>query len=505
MWSRHAWIRLVVAVAALVALSGVFVPPGVAASVPDRSPSDRPAGQASSTGGHGTRGGAGSTTLRWRELTSGATTCGIATNATGWCWGENSYGQVGSGTTADRRTPYRLPGRWRTLASSELVTCGVRTDGSGWCWGRNVEGSVGNGGFAEATVPSRVPGTWRSLRPGLAVHGITTDGGGWTWGATGQWNQATGLPDGVPTPRRLEGTWLSLADRCGIRTDRSAWCWGPNEFGQVGDNSDEFRPDPVRLRTPGVDQARWASLDADGATRCGLLVDGTGWCWGSNRDAAVGWPDSRDRWAPYRLPGSWRSLQNELGTTCGVQSDGTAWCWGRNDRGQVGDGTQEPRWVPTRLPGTWASVDVWFSGSRVCGIRTGRSGWCWGWNPSGEVGVPTSVGDQLVAHRLPGRWRTLSSDGATCGVRVNRTGWCWGRNEEGAVGDGSGVDRTEPRQLPGLWRSVVSRTFAGALTCGVRRDGSGWCWGTNVFGGVGNGSRADRLRPFLLGRIAPRS
>ena len=75
---------------------------------------------------------------------------------------------------------------------------------------------------------------------------------------------------------------------------------------------------------------------------------------------------------------------------------------------------------------------------------------------------------------LPGAWRELTVDGLnTCGVQTDGTGWCWGYNAFGNVGDGTTDDRLVPTQVAGAWRSITP----GVVTCGIRVDGTGWCWG----------------------------
>ena len=75
---------------------------------------------------------------------------------------------------------------------------------------------------------------------------------------------------------------------------------------------------------------------------------------------------------------------------------------------------------------------------------------------------------------LAGSWRELTVDGLnTCGVRTDGTGWCWGYNASGNVGDGTTDDRLVPTQLAGAWRTISP----GVVTCGIRVDSTGWCWG----------------------------
>src|SRR5438552_18535504 len=68
-----------------------------------------------------------------------AHTCGITTDGTSYCWGDNSDGQLGDGTTSDRSTPAAVPGglSFITVGAGYRHTCGVTNAGAPYCWGRN--------------------------------------------------------------------------------------------------------------------------------------------------------------------------------------------------------------------------------------------------------------------------------------------------------------------------------------------------------------------------------
>lgn len=436
---------------------------------------------------------------RWRSLSAGASyTCGVRLDHSGWCWGRNTFGQLGTGDLTDLNAPRRLPGKWRDIATTfRDSTCGVRTDGSGWCWGTYP----GNGDVS-SKVPVRVPGVWRSLFPisysefsggPVTVNcGIRTDDTAWCRGDNLAGELGTGDPDtpGVPvlTPHQVPGLWRELSDashtQCGIRTDGSGWCWGFNYAGQVGDGSTTDRTSPVQV--PGT----WSSLaPSEQGTTCGIRTDGTGWCWGANREGAVGDGTELDRLTPSQLPGHWQTLSARSSTVCGVQTDGSGWCWGRNGQGQVGNGTKETRLTPDELPGRWRSVSSNYS---TCGVRLDGTGWCWGANFTGNVGDGTTE-DRLTPYRLRGRhWVDLTPGYLACGTRSDKSAWCWGTNGDGALADGTTADRATPHRLPGRWTDFRPGG------CGIRPDHTAWCWGRNSRGQTGSGIDGDVLRPVVL-------
>lgn len=220
----------------------------------------------------------------------------------------------------------------------------------------------------------------------------------------------------------------------------------------------------------------WASVDAGTKHACGIRVDGTVTCWGSNTD----W---QEKYSGQALPpaGAFRSVSAGGYHTCGVWTDGTLACWGSNDNGQA---------APP--PGAFRSVSA--GDHFTCGIRADQSLACWGWNGHGQAAPPTgafrsvsSGHHHACAVRTDGSlvcwgWneygQTTSPSGEfeavsaglfhTCGLRTNNTVTCWGGNEAGQA--------TPP---PGPFGSVGA---GGSSSCGVRPDGSITCWGANQHG-----------------------
>jgi alpha-tubulin suppressor-like RCC1 family protein len=89
-----------------------------------------------------------------------------------------------------------------------------------------------------------------------------------------------------------------------------------------------------------------------------------------------------------------------------------------------------------------------------------------------------------------------------CATTFDGVAYCWGSNTFGQLGDGtSGNDRTRPvRVAGGLAFSAVASN--GYHTCGITTRSRAYCWGFNVYGGLGDGTTEERDTPVPV--VSPR-
>ncbi len=289
---------------------------------------------------------------------------------------------------------------------------------------------------------------------------------------------------------------------CETRSDGTAWCWGRNNFGQLGDGTTTTRSSPVRVGTA----TDWVSVTTSGSSACATREDGSLWCWGLNNFGQLGIGRTAPKVRPVRVGDvrSWTSVSNGWFHTCATRSNGTLWCWGLNNRGQVGDGTTTLRGHPTQVgtARTWASVTA--GGFHTCATRTDGTAWCWGQNVFGQLGN-TDVDPRTSPVRVGtlDTWVQLNASWAhTCGVTSDGAGRCWGLNNRGQLGDGSRALRRTPVLVSGdrIWTSIST---GDATTCGLDNVGGAYCWGSGRYGQVGDGQRQDRLVPALVASSHP--
>jgi alpha-tubulin suppressor-like RCC1 family protein len=456
----------------------------------------------------------------------GETNCALRSGGAAYCWGDNTYGQFGDGTTTSKNAPSLVSGpySWASIstkfnaAATMATTCGVTTSGAGYCWGSNNYGQIGDGTTTNRTVPTAVSGgyTWASISVGdFDTCGVTTTGTGYCWGFNGYGEDGTGVTSQNTTPAAVTGsyTWASIsagyAIACGITTSHVAYCWGWNAYGQVGDNSTTTRPSPTAV----AGSYSFNSISAGAYDVCGVTTTGVGYCWGYNAVGEVGDGSTTQRPAPTAVSGSytWTAIMSGTANTCGLTTSGDIYCWGLNNTGEIGNGTTTNSSTPTAIVAgnnKFSSLSVKGNGASGidgtnCALTTGSVEYCWGNNVKSQIGdrsttarsKPTAVNWVNVNVAT-----TISSGGRTnCAIRGNGVAYCWGDNSSGQVGDGSTAPRAQPSMVIGgyTWASIstgYNPTTGDATTCGVTTSGAGYCWGSNKAGQVGVDLRAQFLR-----------
>ncbi|MGI8702021.1 MAG: RCC1 domain-containing protein [Nocardioidaceae bacterium] len=334
--------------------------------------------------------------------------CGIRLNGTLWCWGADKSGELGDGGRSPQFHPVQVGTRtdWVAVMAGHNTGCAIPEDGSLWCWGRGDHGQLGNGDTGIVRTPVRVATAtdtgWLAISGSNGGYGYATD-----------------------------------SHTCGVRADGTAWCWGQNDLGQVGNGTQNDQLTPTRVgRSNG-----WTSVSAGNGMSCGTRAGGGLWCWGTGD---LGNGANERELSPVRIGTSshWATVSVGAGHTCGTRTDGTLWCWGWNGTGAVGDGTTTERFTPVQVgtKTTWVSVTA--GSASTCGTRADGAALCWGANASGQLGNGTQA-DTTVPVKVEGGPPAWSVDVTTrylhsCGVGRNHTLWCWGFNKYGEVGSGTG-------------------------------------------------------------------
>ena len=373
---------------------------------------------------------------------------------------------------------------------------------------------LGNGGYVgfrngsgtSTHVVADVAGYYKGDTPApLKVTAVATgwyhtcaisSGEVWCWGRNNYGQLGNGNTTDSMTPVRTGVTGATAvvageAHTCAV-ANGNVWCWGLNANGQLGDNSGIDRSKPVL-----VPNLTGVTAIAAGKQHTCVVAGGSVWCWGWNSNGQLGDRSTTQRLGPVSVTGLSGAIAVTAGYehTCAVTTAGTVRCWGYNYYGQLGDGTISDSLAPVTVSGLIGASAVAAGRLHTCAIASGTVK-CWGYNGDGQLGDGTNANKPLPATvlGLTGVTSLAAGDGHNCAVSGASTASCWGENSYGQLGTGDTTDRTSPASVSGL--SPVQTIVAGYTTsCALTTTGAMSCWGQNDYGQLGDGTTNDSNNP----------
>jgi alpha-tubulin suppressor-like RCC1 family protein len=288
-----------------------------------------------------------------------------------------------------------------------------------------------------------------------------------------------------------------LEHTCALTADGFAYCWGSNEFGQLGvplDTSrcqrDDRLIDCQRQPRAVTGSLRFQRISAGARHTCALALDSRIYCWGDNLRGALGDPTVRQSFVPGTIASSALFMDVAAGGlhSCGLRTDGAILCWGANEFLQlgtsgVGSGSAIPVATATLL--RFASVSA--GEQRTCARTADGASYCWG-----AMWVRSLAGEEFLrAQGTPDRvqppdaFQFLSAGAnTTCGITPNFTAFCWEANPAGGIGDGTTIGSADPVAVRS-GRALVDISTGLLHTCAVADSGHAYCWGAGDLGQLG--------------------
>jgi len=451
-------------------------------------------------------------------------TCAIISDNSLWCWGSNWYGQLGLGFSGGNiNTPQKVMEEVASVSVGENHTCSMKQDNSPLCWGNNWWGQIGDGTNIQrvSPYPVKISDIVISVSSGYEhTCALMSDRSLWCWGKNSEGQLGSGSsrnycggwwPNCNKNPTKIMDDVVQFSagayHTCAVKTDGSLWCWGYNNWGQIGDGSFSNRNIPTLIMSSGV-----SSVAAGVEHTCAVKQDGALWCWGRNFEGQLGLDPSVTSFTttPQQiLPGGVIRVVTGGYHTCAVMDNLTLWCWGANWEGQLGNDSWSSTYTPSQVMagGFPLYVSSVAAGERhTCAVDTAGNLLCWGNNWFGQVGDGTTSHKNSPVLIASGFLYVSAGWRHTCAVKQDGSLWCWGRNMEGQIGDGNtpGSDDcsiwdfgNDCNKFPTYIASDVTAVSVGARhTCATKQNGSLWCWGDNNWGQLGNGTRVRKTTPY---------
>jgi len=410
---------------------------------------------------------------RWRTVSAGLDhTCAIAAlDGTGYCWGSNNAGELGTGLTtaalplSSRPLAIATSHKFNELQAGDAHTCGEEAQVNLLCWGSRIHGalgdgpcgggSIGCGGFDASEIPVTVVSDGNLDTAQLRIEQLLV-------GGTYTCILARARFGFISRVRRMRcwGTHSANDNTDGVTFDSTAAAAVPLPPSQFADQTTDF----VEAAAGGEHVCAKPSI---------LYLNFRVICMGLNFGGELGYgPVEVSSWNPiYSHPDGFKvpvgyadSSGNAIGEgiplsglaagrnhTCAFDAVGVV-CWGSNSSGQLG----QPAFgftghgYPLRASVAVTLVSLVAGGQHTCGLTAAGAAYCWGSNSNGQLGNGTIGGTNSVAAPVSGglTFVSLSAGGAyTCGVSPNGAIYCWGANASGQLGDGTTTDRGTPTRV----------------------------------------------------------
>jgi alpha-tubulin suppressor-like RCC1 family protein len=331
--------------------------------------------------------------------------CAVSIQGEVKCWGKNSNGQLGDGSTANRLAPVAVA--WNTqfnsIGAGDIHTCGVTVTGYIACWGSNSYGQLGDGTTTQRLVP-------------VLVSGISN---------------AVSVSAGA-------------SHSCAVLSTGGVRCWGNNVGGKLGDGTTTQRLVPVVVS--GISNA--VSVSAGASHSCAVLSTGGVRCWGNNASGKLGDGTTTQRLVPVVVSGISNAVSVSAGYlhSCAVLSTGEIRCWGSNTYGQLGDGTSNQRLTPVGVLDISSANTAVTGNTHTCALLHSGLVKCWGFNTNGQLGDGTQVNQARPVNvsNLTGVASISEGNSHLCVTLLTEEVRCWGYNGSGQLGDKTTAARLEP-------------------------------------------------------------
>ena len=491
--------------------------------------------------------------LSWTDVSiSNTHACGVAFNGELYCWGDNSFGQLGNGTSTPSTTPVAvlkgsMPADSTVVKVSTGVnyTCAIASDGKAYCWGTGSSGQLGNGATSQRNTPSPVA---RGAMPAdMIVNQITTGNAhacavasnskAYCWGVNSYGEVGNGTKTQASSPVAVSlgampaGSTVSQIDAgteqtCAIASNNKGYCWGAGDSGRLGTGGNADATTPAAVAQGAMPAgATLIQIQSGWGTGCAIASNNMAYCWGNNSDGRLGNGSTATSFSPVAVAmgamptgTTVRHIDAANVHTCVIASNDNTYCWGQNGLGQLGTGdlsnpytSYTPRLATRGSTPAGESFDTFVArGSSTCGLTTSGKLLCWGYGGVGMLGAgntnnaiaPTNVSSVYDKTRWPVMKGLVTGGGHTCALASNNQAYCWGVNSSGQLGDSSTIQKTTPTAISqgAIPAGATLRQISAGSnhTCALASNNQAYCWGSGGNGLLGNGTTTNQTTPVAV-------
>jgi hypothetical protein len=290
--------------------------------------------------------------------------CAVMSTGAVECWGDDQFGELGDGgAVSHSSTPVVVPGLGgvTALSAGSASACALLASGGVECWGSDSKGQLGNGTTGVTFAPAPVSGMANATAIAVGQDfacALVSGGTVQCWGDNAEGQLGNGTTSDSPVPVTVQGLTGAVAlsaggaHACAVLASGAVECWGYNANGQLGNGTTASSSVPVPVSGLGAA----TGVAAGGAFTCALASSAVD-CWGANTTGQLGNDSTASGSAiPVAVSGldgstvlsglNGAALSAGLASACVSLSGGAARCWGSNDSGQLGNGTQVHAPVP---------------------------------------------------------------------------------------------------------------------------------------------------------------
>ncbi len=327
------------------------------------------------------------------------------------------------------------------------------------------------------------------------------------------------------------------------------YCWGFNEYGQVGNGTtiDQTKPEKVLSNVKDVELGLLSSaaITEEGDLYCwgedyndegvgGAIIlkpekvlsnvkdvelgqlyiaaiteEGDLYCWGANSYGQIGNGTTITQITPVKVLSNVKSVSLGATHSAAITEEGDLYCWGANENGQVGDGTNIDRLTPEKIMSNVKSVSLHAANSAA--ITEEGDLYCWGLNKDGQIGDGKEISsnpfiqkNQNVPLKVLSNVKEVSIGGMGTGVDIHSAAvteegdlYCWGANENGQAGNEKNMDQSTPEKIMSNVKSVSLGKY-NYNGMAITEEDDLYCWGYNENGQVGNGTKTRQNTPVKI-------